>query len=89
MCGLYVKSLGVIFYLEFVCKRLYGIHIKLFFHFAQKHSGFRHLQRIWGASGNLWQNTWNQIYHAFGENDLFIGVAGEQIFTICLVRMEI
>nr|XP_022321750.1 fatty acid hydroxylase domain-containing protein 2-like isoform X1 [Crassostrea virginica] len=41
-----------------------------------------HLQRIWGASGNLWQNTWNQIYHAFGENDLFIGVAGTYAVTM-------
>lgn len=35
-----------------------------------------HLQRIWGASGNLWQNTWNRIYLAFGENDLLIGLFG-------------
>lgn len=73
----YLKILGGLLYLEYVCKRLFRVHIKLVLHITQKFSGFRHLQRIWGASGNLWQNTWNRIYLAFGENDLLIGLFGE------------
>jgi hypothetical protein len=74
--GFHLKSLCILIYLIYVCKWLYGFHIRLVLHIAQKLSAFRHLQRIWGASGDLWQNTWNRIYHGFGENELLIGIAG-------------
>lgn len=84
----YLKILGGLLYLEYVCKRLFGVHIKLVLHITQKFSGFRHLQRIWGASGNLWQNTWNRIYLAFGENDLLIGLFGEyMIVSFRIIRV--
>lgn len=84
----YLKILGGLLYLEYVCKRLFGVHIKLVLHITQKFSGFRHLQRIWGASGNLWQNTWNRVYLAFGENDLLIGLFGEyMIVSFRIIRV--
>ena len=37
---------------------------------------FRHLQSFWGASGNFWQNQWDNVYELFGRNDLAVGVIG-------------
>ena len=48
-------------------------HIAMYFFF----SFLRHIHRMWGASGSLWQNIWDYSYvELFNRNDFLFSVAG-------------
>jgi methylsterol monooxygenase len=41
-----------------------------------------HLQRFWGASGDLWQLLWDRIFDLFGGDPRSMGTTGTSIVTI-------
>lgn len=43
-----------------------------------------HMQRFWGASGDFWQRTWNNIYLLCYEDDFIVGVFATTFFTIII-----
>ncbi|XP_061169781.1 fatty acid hydroxylase domain-containing protein 2-like [Saccostrea echinata] len=68
--------------IESIKKAIFILGTACIVFYAASNSITWHLQRIWGASGNLWQKIWDRICLSFGENDLFIGVVGTYIVTM-------
>lgn len=42
-------------------------------------SRFRHLQKLWGASGDFWQSQWEKVYEWFEGNEFSMAVWGKAI----------
>ena len=47
-----------------------SIKIDLFYH--------RHVERLWGASGDLWQGWWMKFHALFGGDDFLLSVGGKR-----------
>lgn len=68
-------------FLDSIKKALFVIGSPLLIFIAFRNSVVWHLQSFWGASGNFWQNLWDNVYELFGRNDLAVGVIGTILFT--------
>ena len=37
---------------------------------------YRHVERFWGASGDLWQGWWKKIHALFGGDEFLLSIIG-------------
>jgi hypothetical protein len=73
------KMLILLLYDFYLRRRMFHGTIHIFYVIiinSKRVTIFRHLQSFWGASGNFWQNQWDNVYELFGRNDLAVGVIG-------------
>ncbi|PVD34707.1 hypothetical protein C0Q70_05984 [Pomacea canaliculata] len=65
-----------------VRKCLFVIGTALLLFVAARNSITWHLQRFWGASGDFWQQKWEDIYELCGRDAFFLGVFGTTVFSL-------
>lgn len=70
--------------LDSVRKAAFVVGTALLIFAAARNTITWHMQRFWGASGDFWQRTWNNIYTFCGEDDMIVGVIATTFFTVSI-----
>ncbi|CAL4088587.1 unnamed protein product [Meganyctiphanes norvegica] len=62
-------------------KMLFVIGSAIIIFVALRNSLTYHLQHVWGASGNFWQQQWDRILYTFGDDPFVLMVYGTTVVT--------